>query len=93
MTDSIAIGKRRPEHLYSHGVETQRGIAEMMGEPQAKPSSSSSIPTPFVASAGSKVTATVASKPSLNPASSDWRALARKEAKAMAKAPTKGCSG
>lgn len=37
--DSLEVGKRRPEHLYAHPIETQRGIADMFLPVAAKPSS------------------------------------------------------
>lgn len=95
--DSIEAGKRKPEHLYSHGTETQRGIGEMMGG-VTKPVKGM---TPFVASAGQQAklassgaaATTVTPSSGLSAATGDWRKLGRKQAASIAKAPSRGCSG
>ncbi|CAO1638218.1 unnamed protein product [Parajaminaea phylloscopi] len=93
--DSVEAGKRKPEHLYSHGTETQRGIADMLGGAVAKGNPSSATRSPFLPSKTPTPLGT-ASPPRPSPAASlisgDWRLLARQEAARREATEIRGCS-
>ena len=75
--DSLEIKKRRPEHLYAHPIETQRGIADMfLPSPGKQVKGASTIPN--VTQAKSNIPST------------DWREAARAAAANIAR--PKGCS-
>lgn len=62
--DSLEVKKRRPEHLYAHPIETQRGIADMFLPSSGKPAKEAAA-SPNATQAKSTVHST------------DWREAAR----------------